>query len=159
MLQPRERLIERALLHEERPTRNLFDTEKHGVTVQFAERNGLEDQDVQRSRQKFGSRHALSLAAKENNDTAAAQVSKGSTVVRFEEDIGCGTGAPSHRKCDAGSPPDRASGSRWEMTNRNAGIRLIAGRPCLVRLTASVQLRRALNRRPRHSKPGHRASL
>src|ERR687892_2279207 len=80
MLQPRERLVERALLHEERSTRHLFDTEKHAVAVQLAERNGLEDQDVQCSRQKLGSRHVLSLAVKENNNSASAQVSKGSTV-------------------------------------------------------------------------------
>ena len=80
MLQPRERLVERALLHEERTTRYLFDTEKHAVAVQLAERNGLEDQDVQCSWQKLGSRLVFSLAAKENDDSASAQVSKGSTV-------------------------------------------------------------------------------
>jgi hypothetical protein len=37
MLQARERLVERALLYEERTARDLFDAEEHAVAVQPAE--------------------------------------------------------------------------------------------------------------------------
>jgi hypothetical protein len=54
VLEAIERGVQRALLDVERAARDLLDAREHGVAVQLAQRDGLEDQQVERARQEVG---------------------------------------------------------------------------------------------------------
>src|SRR5690606_21119269 len=63
VLQTMQRGVQRALLDLQRATGNLFNPQQHAIAVQLPERNGLQDQDIQRSRQQLGgSNHGVLLA-------------------------------------------------------------------------------------------------
>jgi hypothetical protein len=47
-----ERGVERALLDQQRAARDLLDAQQHAVAVQGAERDGLEDEHVERAGQQ-----------------------------------------------------------------------------------------------------------
>jgi hypothetical protein len=52
MLEAVERRVERTLLDLERAARDLPDAQQHGVAVQLAERDRLEDEEVEGAREK-----------------------------------------------------------------------------------------------------------
>src|SRR3954470_18626475 len=54
VLEPVERWIESSLLHEQRAIRDLLDSQQHAVSVQLAERDRLQDQQVEGAGKQVG---------------------------------------------------------------------------------------------------------
>jgi len=64
VLEAVERRIQRALLDQQRPLRHLLDALEHGVAVQRTERDGLQDEEIERSGQQVGAgRHTSAMIA------------------------------------------------------------------------------------------------
>src|SRR5262245_59818913 len=61
MLEAVERGIEGALLDQQLLARDLLDAEQHAVAVKRPERNGFQDEQVERALQQLGRRRHVSL--------------------------------------------------------------------------------------------------